>query len=58
MQTLMLLQKLNAQGNYTVKIKVIYDKATNGLMFETWDGDKLIYTGSSFEMAKHATIPF
>jgi len=39
-------------------IKVLYNKETGGLTFETWDGDKLIYSGSSYEMAKAATIPF
>jgi len=39
-------------------IKVLYNKETGGLTFETWEGDKLIYTGSSYEMAKHATVPF
>lgn len=54
----MLHLKSNAQGNFIVKIKILYDKETGGLTFETWYGDKLIYTGSSYEMAKHATIPF
>ena len=39
-------------------IKVLYNKETGGLTFETWDGDKLIYSGPSYEMAKQATIPF
>ena len=41
-----------------MKIKVLYDKVTGSLTFETWDGDNLVYSGSSYEMAKAATIPF
>jgi hypothetical protein len=39
-------------------IKILYNKETGGLTFETWEDGKLIYTGSSYEMAKQSTIPF
>jgi len=38
------------------KIRIIYFYATQ--TFQTWLGDQLIYEGPSFEMAKHASIPF
>jgi len=39
-------------------IKILYNKETGGLTFETWENGKLVYEGPSFEMAKYATVPF